>query len=69
MKIFFFGVLQCKTGKKKLKKLNFINLFDYEENKIMFLDFTRCKTEENKFLEIYLGIMENGKKNRHIIFF
>ena len=28
----------------------------------MFLDFTRCKTEENKFLEIYLGIMENGKK-------
>ena len=46
MKFFFFGVLQCKTGKKKLKKLNFINLFGYEEKKIMFLDFTRCKTEE-----------------------
>ena len=58
-----------KLEKKNLKKLNFINLFGYEEKKIMFLDFTRCKTEENKFLEIYLGIMENGKKNRHINFF
>ena len=27
------------------------------------------KSEENKFLEIYLGIMENEKKNRHIKFF
>ena len=27
------------------------------------------KSEENKFLEIYLGIMENENKNRYIYFF
>ena len=37
--------------------------------KILFLGFTKCKTEENKFLEIYLGIMENEKKNRYIYIF
>ena len=60
-----------KLGKKNFKKLNFINLFGYEEKKIMFLDFTsvKLKKSENKFLEIYLYIMENGKKNRHIKFF
>ena len=40
--------------------------------KILFLGFTKCKTEkseENKFLEIYLSIMENEKKNEEKIIF
>ena len=40
--------------------------------KIIFLDFNRCKieeSEENKFLDIYFGIMENEKKNRYIFFY
>ena len=58
-----------KNWEKKIKKINFISLFGLEVKKIIFLDFTRCKlkkSEENKFLEIYLGIME---KKRYIFFF
>ena len=42
----FLEFYSVKLEKKNLKKLNFINLFGYEDKKIMFLDFTRCKTEE-----------------------
>ena len=42
----FLEFYSVKLEKKNLKKLNFINLFGYEDNKIMFLDFKRCKTEE-----------------------
>ena len=61
-KILFLGFTKCKTeGNKFLeiylsgenfsvknwkKKINFINLFCYEE-KIIFYDFTSCKIEEN----------------------
>ena len=41
--IFFFTV---KSWKKKIKKINFINLFGHEEKKFGF-SFTVCKTEEN----------------------
>ena len=30
-----------------MKKINFINLFGYEDEKIIFKDFTSCKIEEN----------------------
>ena len=37
--------------------------------KIIFLGFIKCKTEKNKFLKFYLGIMENEKKIGIYIFF
>ena len=43
----FFTV---KSWKQKMKKISFINLFGHEVKKIIFLDFTSCKIEENKFL-------------------
>ena len=42
----FFCFFNVKLEKKKLKKINFINLFGYEVKKIIFLNVTRCKTEE-----------------------
>ena len=44
-----------KTGTRRRNKINFINLFGLEVRKILFLGFTKCKTEGNKFLEIYLS--------------
>ena len=44
-KFFFFSE---KLEKKDIKKINFINLFGLEVKKILFLGFTKCKTEENK---------------------
>ena len=45
----FWTIFQNEMKKKKKrnkKKINFINLFGLEVKKIIFLDFTRCKTEE-----------------------
>ena len=41
---FFFLVKNWK--KNKNKKIKFINLFGLEVKKILFLGFTKCKTEE-----------------------
>ena len=42
----FFFLYSVKL-EKKVKKINFINLFSYEEKKIIFKDFTSSKMEEN----------------------
>ena len=63
--------MKKKNWKKKLSKINFINLFGLEVRKILFLGFTKCKTEGNKFLEIYLSgenfSVKNWKKKINFI--
>ena len=44
----FFFFFTMKNWKKKVNKINFINLFGYEEEKIIFKGFTSCKIEENE---------------------
>ena len=37
----------CKTGKNKIKKINFINLFGLLGENYFLRLFTICKTDEN----------------------